>query len=356
MPRDCTVVIVGQGAQTAIGMTAAASAAAVRAGVSGFAQHPFVVDTAGNRMIVACAPYLSIDVTGAERLATLAAPAAAEAIAALGYSRETALIPVFVGLPPARPGRSADVRAVAERLSFEVRGRGMTLGRVGVIEAGHAAGMMAVQSAWEAVRTGTTEFALAGGVDSYMEPETLEWLEANDQVHSAGPDNNPYGFIPGEASGFVLLASEAAAHRCQLTAALELSAMAYARERNLIKTDAVCTGEGMTVLFRMLAGEPPVYRADHLFCDMNGEPYRADEFGFATIRGGELFLDASSFTTPADCWGDVGAASGPLFLMLADAAVRKGYAPGPVLAGFTSSESGERCGFVVRSGSNGGLQ
>ena len=89
-------------------------------------------------------------------------------------------------------------------------------------------------------------------------------------------------------------------------------------------------------------------KADHMYCDMNGEPYRADEFGFATIRAGGLFRDPSAFTAPADCWGDVGAASGPLFLILAEAAIRKGYAPGPVLAAFTSSESGERCGFLTR--------
>jgi 3-oxoacyl-[acyl-carrier-protein] synthase-1 len=215
---------------------------------------------------------------------------------------------------------------------------------------------MAIRAAWERVRGGTTELALAGGVDSYLEPETLEWLEANDQLHSAGADNNPYGFIPGEGSGFVLLASERAVERRGLDTVLELSSVAFARETRLIKTDAVCIGEGMTSLFRLLAGEPTMYRADHLYCDMNGEPYRADEFGFAVVRAGELFADPSSFTTPADCWGDVGAASGPLYLVLADAAIRKGYSRGPVVVGFTSSESGERCGFVARSAIEGGLQ
>jgi 3-oxoacyl-[acyl-carrier-protein] synthase-1 len=208
---------------------------------------------------------------------------------------------------------------------------------------------MAVQRAWEAIRGGTAEFALAGGADSYLEPETLEWLESNDQVHSAGRANNAWGFVPGEAAGFVLLASADAAARYRLSAALEVLTAATAKESKLIKTDAVCTGEGLTALFRALAGVPPVVRADHLYCDMNGEPYRADEFGFATTRAGRLFRDSSAFTAPADCWGDVGAASGPLFLVLADAATRKGYAPGAVLAAFTSSESGERCGFVARA-------
>ncbi len=38
---------------------------------------------------------------------------------------------------------------------------------------------------------------------------------------------------------------------------------------------------------------------------MNGEPYRADEFGFACLRTNEAFVSASDFVAPADCWGDV---------------------------------------------------
>jgi 3-oxoacyl-[acyl-carrier-protein] synthase-1 len=331
-------------------MTAPATAAAVRAGVAGFAKHPFVVDTAGNRMIVAAAPYLGPDVAGSDRLAELAAPAAVEAVSAFAAAPGgKPPVPVYVGLPPVRPGRGKDLPAVVlSRVRAELAAA-CPVARVEAIETGHAAGAMAVKAAWEAIRAGAAEFALAGGVDSYFEPETLEWQEANDQVHSAAPENNEYGFIPGEAAGFVLLASEAAARRCDLEGALEIPTVQTTRETKLIKTDSVCLGEGLTGLLRALgAGLSSGERVDHLYCDMNGEPYRAEEFGFATIRAGQLFKDPSAFTTPADCWGDVGAASGPLFLVLAEAATRKGYAPGPVLAAFTSAESGERCGFVAR--------
>jgi 3-oxoacyl-[acyl-carrier-protein] synthase-1 len=331
-------------------MTAPATAAAIRAGIAGFAQHPFMVDTAGNRMVVALAPYLDIDRTGAERLAELAGPATAEAAAPLASAPGgKPPIPVFIGLPPDRPGRAKNLGAVAERVRAEMGALGLRPEKTALLETGHAAGAMAVRAAWEVVRSGGAEFALAGGTDSYLEPETLEWLEVNDQLHSAGPENNPYGFIPGEAAGFILLASAAAAGRYQLTAALELLTATTAQETKLIKTDAVCTGEGLTALYRALAGEPRTIQVDHLYCDMNGEPYRANEFGFATVRAGGLFRDPAAFTTPADCWGDVGAASGPLFLILADAATRKGYAAGPVLAAFTSAELGERCGFVARA-------
>ncbi len=349
-PFAKSVVVVGVGARTAIGLTGLATAAAARAGIAGFANHPFMVDGAGKRMIVAAAPYLSMDITYVERLAELAVPAAAEAVSmSAGSAGSKTVIPIFVGLPPIRPGRPKNLPdEMVARVRAEVSSH-CRVGKVVAIETGHAAGTMAIQAAWEAVRSGSAEFALAGGVDSYIEPETLEWLESSDQLHSSGEENNPYGFIPGEAAGFVLLASADAAERFKFSTPLEMQIVATARETKLIKTDSVCTGEGLIALFRALAGDPPATRVDHLYCDMNGEPYRADEFGFATIRAGKLFRDPSSFTTPADCWGDVGAASGPLLLLAADAATRKGYAPGPVLAGFTSSESGERCGFVVHA-------
>ena len=315
-----------------------------------------MVDAAGNRMTVALAPYLSIDLTGAERLAEIAGPAAVEAVYALASAPgDKSAVPVFVGLPLARPGLAHNLEPVSERVRAEISASGLRVGTVALNQSGHAAGAMAVQAAWRSIQSGATEFALAGGVESYMDPETLEWLEANDQLHSAGTENNPYGFIPGEAGAFVLLASAAAAQRYGLLAPLELPAVTTTRETKLIKTDAVCVGEGLTALFRSLsAGLSPGAQVDDLYCDMNGEPYRADEFGFATVRAGGLFKDPSEFTAPADCWGDVGATSGPLFLILAEAAVRKGYALGPLAAVITSSESGERSGFIARVRTTGG--
>jgi len=79
-----------------------------------------------------------------------------------------------------------------------------------------------------------------------------------------------------------------------------------------------------------------------VFCDMNGEPYRADEYGFACLRTGEAFASASEFVAPADCLGDVSAASVPLGIMLSSIAVRKRYARGPYALVWASSEGGDR--------------
>jgi 3-oxoacyl-[acyl-carrier-protein] synthase-1 len=82
---------------------------------------------------------------------------------------------------------------------------------------------------------------------------------------------------------------------------------------------------------------------------MNGEPYRADEYGFACLRANEWFASSSEFVSPADCWGDVSAATGPLCVSLSVIAARKTYSNGPLTLVWASSESGERAGALLET-------
>ncbi len=91
-----------------------------------------------------------------------------------------------------------------------------------------------------------------------------------------------------------------------------------AHEPKRIKTETVCIGEGLTEAFReALAVLPAGTKVSDIYCDMNGEPYRADEFGFTALRTKEHFESASDFVAPADCWGDVSARRRLLHVMLA---------------------------------------
>jgi 3-oxoacyl-[acyl-carrier-protein] synthase-1 len=341
---------VGVGACTAIGASAASTAAAVRAGIAGFCEHPYMVDTAGNKMVVAMAPYLPLEVEGVIRFVQLALPAAGEALNALhGVSAKISAISVIVGLPPQRPGLPAELGAYVSEGLNSIADKEFLVQNVQTMEAGHSAGLMAVEAGCRLVRAGGAEFCLVGGVDSYIAPETLEWLEDCDQLHSAGELNNAWGFVPGEAAGFCLLASEKARQRCGLNALAKVVSACVSSEKNLIKTKTVCIGEGLTAAIRRVLQDLPRSqdRVDGIICDMNGEEYRAIEFGFASVRVSERFVDIADFLAPADCWGDVGAASGPLFLNLAVSAWHKGYAKGPYALLWTSSESGERTALIL---------
>src|SRR5215467_8433169 len=77
---DNSVYVVSLGASTPVGRDAWSSAAAVRAGVNGFAEHPYMIDTAGEPMRAAIAPWLDIDCQGQGRFEALLFPAIAQAL------------------------------------------------------------------------------------------------------------------------------------------------------------------------------------------------------------------------------------------------------------------------------------
>jgi 3-oxoacyl-[acyl-carrier-protein] synthase-1 len=83
------------------------------------------------------------------------------------------------------------------------------------------------------------------------------------------------------------------------------------------------------------------------YCDLNGQRYRNEEFVYALLRTQESFVDAHDYECPADCWGDVGAASGPLFASLAIRANERGYSKGRFPLAWAGSNAGYRSAMVL---------
>ncbi|MGH9350081.1 MAG: beta-ketoacyl synthase N-terminal-like domain-containing protein [Vicinamibacterales bacterium] len=341
MRRD-VLSMVGLGATTPVGRDAWSSAAAVRAAVTGFTEHPYMVDTAGQPMRVALAPWLDIDSDPLERFEALLLPALEQALeplkAAAGASVRVALA---LGLPASRPGLPAQLEQNLR--AFVLTRLPNRFAAVATFAVGHAGALLGLHAAAKKIAEGAFDACVVAGVESYMTPETLEWLEEQEQLHGAGRLNNAWGFVPGEAAGAVLLAGAEAVSRIGFEELAWVLSVGRGLEKNLIKTESVCLGEGLTGAFReALLGLPHGGQVADVYCDMNGEPYRGDEFGFAALRTGQAFVSASNFVAPADCWGDVSAASVPLGLMQAAIAARKAYATGPYALVWASSESGER--------------
>lgn len=334
--------ITALGASTAVGRDAWSSAAAVRAGISGFTQHPYMIDTAGESMRVAIAPWLDINLTGIERFEALLYPAIDQVLASLNERFDYRLrIALSLGLPSSRPGLPVDIQAsLMKSISYKYSG---VFQAVAAFPNGHAAGLLALDAAVKKLSIGDYDACVVAGVDSYIEPETLEWLEECDQLHSAGPLNNAWGFIPGEAAGALLLMRSGLVEHLHLIPLARILGVGTAFEAKRIKTETVCIGEGLTQAFRgALAALPQETKITDVYCDMNGEPYRADEYGFTVLRTKEAFETASDFVAPADCWGDLSAAGGPLHIGLAAIEGTKSYAKEGFALVWASSEGGER--------------
>jgi 3-oxoacyl-[acyl-carrier-protein] synthase-1 len=343
-----SVCIVGVGALTSVGLNAPATVASARAGIAYFNEHPYMIDREGEPYILAMVPTLDTGIMGVDRYIRLALPAMKEALTPLAELGEGAgHVQAKIGVPEDRPGFPRDLLA---KLSDEVKKlstESYLMSETEIIAKGHSAGLMAFESASQEIIKRTCEFCLIGGVDSYIDPDTLDWLEDNEQVHMPV---NAWGFIPGEAASFCLLCSQDTVDKYNLPVKARLIAISTALEENRIKTQTVCIGQGLTQAVRnCLKGLPPDCLIDYTICDQNGAAYRADEFGFMLARLSEYFVDPSDFLAPADCWGDVGAASGPLYINLIACAAEKGYSMGHHTLVCTGSEGGERSATLVRA-------
>lgn len=282
-------------------------------------------------MIVARASWLDEALSLEERLLALALDAAREALQCLPSAMSRSGIKLHLALPTESPDEPIRAEYIAEAFAG-VEGGALLYKDTAPVTEGHAGGFLALERAIDDLRSGRASTCLVGGVDSYMAASRLEALDGAGRLHS---NSNSWGFTPGEGAGCSLIATGRTASIWGLTPIAEIQAVATARESKLLGTQTVCIGEGLTAAFHsVLGGEERIH---HAYCDLNGETYRADEFGFTICRTSERFVEPGRFTAAADCWGDVGAASAPLTLALAAAAWERRYSSGPVILTWASS-------------------
>lgn len=343
-----SVNIVATGARTPLGLHSRSSAAAMRAGINGMAEHPFMIDHMGDPMPGALDYLIDPALIGVDRFLALAETALQEVCAPLAASQNSLQkLPLFLGLPELRPGfTEQDAQMIQSRL-LQCIELPVEISSVHVSTEGHASGLLGLGAATEKIQKGELDACIIGGVESYFHPDTMEWLDENRQLATADARS---AFVPGEGAGFCLLMNDQTCRRLQLSAQTQILNVGVGRETKLIKTSDVCLGEGLTESIKQaVTCLPPETKINNIICDINGERYRGEEWGFVCTRLAQYFDDPTGYISPTGNWGDMGSASGPLFVMLACQAAMKGYAKGPLSMLWASSEGGLRVAVVLES-------
>lgn len=341
------VGIVGIGARTPVGLNAHSSAAAIRAGISRIGDHPFFIDKTGQPMSVAMDFLLPSEMEGSDRFFELALPALEEAIRPLeSFPNVQDSLPLFMGIPEPRPGLAEEMPDLLAKKLKNRKRNSFQRTDILIFPRGHSAGLLALEAGWNSLQEGSHDICLVGGVDSYLEAETLEWLDERGQLKSG---ENRSGFVPGEGAGFCLLASAQTIARIGLEVLGWLVAVASSNEENRIKTETICTGTGLTEAINGVTQNLrlPDEKVDYTICDMNGEPYRSEEFMYAVLRTHIALKNHTNFQTPADCWGDLGAASGPLMSTLGLASAIRSFGERSRILIWNSSEGGDRAAALL---------
>jgi 3-oxoacyl-[acyl-carrier-protein] synthase-1 len=326
-----------------VGLSAVPACAAMRAGIDGFEELPYITNQ-GDPIIGARVPELDPDLKRPARIVEMLVLALADCL-----GQEPALptesIPLLVGLAePDRPGGCAHladsvVAAVQDKTGLKFHPQ-LSRG----IPGGHTAGFEALRVARELLRTAGVPGCLVCGVDSYINAAAQNWL---DQHWRLKREEHSNGVIPGEAAAavYVSLRQPANPDKCVTVAGL-----GFGFEKAGILTEEPLRGDGLTEATRNALADArlQLHEVDFRISDVTGEQYGFKEATLALTRVLRSRRDKFPIWHSADCIGDTGAAAGVCELIIATQALRGNYAPGRTVICSCSSVPGDRAVAILR--------
>ena len=328
-------------ARTAVGGGVEQTAAAIRAGLSRFGDHAFQEALSRDPeweeplpLHVAAAPGIDPALRGAERLHALLIPVLTDLAAQAGLKRrDLAECALLLALPA--PDEAVASWRLAETFASELcRRTGLDFKASRQSLSGHAAVVELLVEASALLASGEVHSCLVVGVDSYLSPDRMAVLDEAYRLKSA---RNVDGFCPGEAAAALLF--EGPRSRRGAAPKATIAAVGLGMEPEPMRSDKVSTGAGLVTAIRgALPASPAPGSPDFLLCDLNGESYRAFEWGVAQARLGARLEGLKRTVLPARSLGDVGAATGALLVATAVEAFERGWAPGEEALIFTASE------------------
>jgi 3-oxoacyl-[acyl-carrier-protein] synthase-1 len=337
-----SIAIKASGMVTAVGFNAAASLAALRAGLRNV-NETNLWDAGSGTYLSAGKVSLPHWWIGLGKLAELVAPAILECFKAADPVPPHE-IPVLLGVaPPVRPFRFRDLDGrilgeIEDRLGFGLHPTSR------VIAQDHVSVAVGLREAEQLIVGGKARCVIVGAVDSLVRQDLVEHYLSRRRLLSP---NNSNGFSVGEAGTAVLVVPGGAGAEGEL----QVLGIGMAHERATIDSDEPVRADGLTRAIRDAFGEAGLTILDVQFriTDLNGEHYKFKEMALAMMRferkpKPKLF----DLWHPIEFVGDVGAAIGPLVLAHALHAGRKGYGNGPNALCTLSDEDGGRAALVVR--------
>jgi 3-oxoacyl-[acyl-carrier-protein] synthase-1 len=300
-------------------------------------KHPFYLDRCGLPVRASYFPDLAFGFDE-RRWFALATSALDELAAVLAHASQLREWPCHLWLVLPHKGRCGVPAGLADQLAAAMQHECFAWRGVRTVHGGHAVGVHAIRQAAAAVQASET-LAVVIAVDSWLHPDALQSLEDARLLHGAHVPyegqarRNPYGRVPGEGAAAVALLS-GGVRPCgddggHPKAWARLAGSALAEEAITFDTPEPCLGLGLTRAAQeaLKAARSTAGTIGSVNSDLNGEPYRADEFGFTTLRLSDALAPAWRRVTPTLVSGDQGSASA--IAQLALAAYRMHHRPEP---------------------------
>jgi 3-oxoacyl-[acyl-carrier-protein] synthase I len=346
---NAELIAVGVGMLTSVGLSAPEVASSVRAGTMRHTESPIadrqlqsvvLAEVPGDALPELHAELVDGDFTSREaRLLRLAEPALRECLAHL--PADAPRPPLILALPENETARPLDEERFLDALAVQAGGFDRESSEA--IYRGRSGGLRAIARALDWLQAGAA-FAVAGGVDTFRDLYVLGRLDIEGRLKT---EANLDGFIPGEGAAFVLLTRAGTPAAAASRPLAGLSGFAAAVEAGHLYSEQPYRGDGLATACTAALANGAGAIAE-VYSSMNGESHWAKEWGVAFMRNRSRFSETHGIHHPAECYGDTGAAAGPLMVGLAMLGIRDGYRRAPCLV-YGSSDRGERAALVISS-------
>lgn len=345
--------ILGVGMMTAVGIGAIQTAASVRSGITRFSEtaihdkrfEPFVMSILPDEVLPSLEPEVDkiVGITARQsRMLRLAAQALQEA---LEDAPDIENIPLYLGVPEPLPSRPKPVDDLfLEHLSAQ-SGVHFNVAESKLFPQGRAAGLFAIENAMQSLASGTNQFIVVGGVDTYLDLYLLGSLDMENRILGT---NTMDGFIPGEGAGFLLLGSLDKIGVLRKEPIAKIQAVGTGYEKGHRYSEEIYQGDGLAETFQVMfsSNNGSIGKIQTVYAGLNGENLGAKEWGVAYMRNRDHFDENFRFEHPVDCFGDPGAALGTLMTELSAISIARKVIDSPCLV-WCSSDYGARAALTV---------
>ena len=334
------IAIQRTGLVTSVGLSAPAACAAIRSKLTNPTETRFV-DAAGEWITVHQVP-LELPLRGLAKLTRMAAMVGEECLEDIASEHWTRIPLLLCVAEPERPGR---LEGIEERLFIDMQqmlgarfsedSELIAHGRVGVA--------VALDKARRLIFGRGIPCVLIVAVDSLLSWPTLSHYEQNARLLTS---ENSNGFIAGEGAAALLVGPPGDGP------SLSCSGLGFGVEQSHVESDEPLRAEGLSQAIKNALADAgrEMHELDFRIPDVSGEQYYFKEAALALSRTLRRRKDAFDIWHPAECCGEAGALSGGVLFVVAEAACRKGYAPGANILVHMASDAGQRAAAVLSFG------
>lgn len=317
------IYIAGIGMVTAIGANTAMTAASVRAGVTGYQSTDYYTQQTKQPITMTRVPRelldsMQVDIDEGsyysgqyDNIIKMAILALREAVSNQVITQS---VPLILAMPEDLPQVTYITPDALQANLLNQKDLPLHNNLVRYIRTGRAAGIEGLDLAQRYLFDQGEDYVLLGGSDSYWAYPRLSELDKDNRVLTPVSQDS---FAPGEGAGFLLLTRHPERAMVRDHHIISLSSSGCSQEPGHLSSVEPYKGDGLDQAFKQALKDYTGKAIDTIYASMNGENHWAKEYGVAYMRNKKSFSDTVKIEHPADCYGDLGAATGPILIGLA---------------------------------------